>query len=276
MNKTVSSRQLGGVLKRLRERAGLSVRAVAAEVGYSPAKVTRQEQGDHVVSIPELSHLVIRTYGGTEEELARAEYYRQRAEEGDGWWIGYGTQIKDVFAAYLGLEDHADKVESLSLDVLNGLLQTQEYATAIYNFHQQYSLDRIEQIVDIRMKRQLRLTDTERPLTVHAVISESALHRCGSQYNQLEHLIQLAKLPNVTIQVLPFSAGIHAHVVNTSLVTLPSGSLPPVIYVDGPAEYLIEDERETAKIRRRFDRLHELASTPEASIKHIQQMIEAM
>jgi hypothetical protein len=97
--------------------------------------------------------------------------------------------------------------------VIPGLFQTAEYVRALAVADLTWDeLDRIEEVVDSRAKRQQRLYEDE-PLRVHAIIWEAALRQQiggpGVMARQVQHLVDLARKPNITVQVLPFRAGGH-------------------------------------------------------------------
>src|SRR5262252_8225470 len=102
----------------MRVAAGLTVRQVSAEVGYTAAKVTRQEKGNLPVSVAELAFLVTRLYGGSEDALRSMEYLRRKSEEPPGWWTETGAYIREHFQAYLGLEADAELIQTVALEVI--------------------------------------------------------------------------------------------------------------------------------------------------------------
>ena len=230
---TVSSKRLGQRLRELREacRPKLTVQVVADLMGCSKSKISRQESGLHVVATHELSHLVTRIYGGSEETLAALEYLRQRSLEPPGWWIESGGEhLKEHFAAYLALEADAVEVRTVALEVIPGLLQSESYVWHQVNMALHVEQSVRERYAAIRLRRQERLTSKTNPLVLEAVISESALLRAGCGSEQLAGLIGRAQLPNVTVRILPIESGPHRAAGAFTILTLPAGTLPPVVY----------------------------------------------
>lgn len=274
MNATVSSKQLGRLLKAMREAAGLTVRAVAEEMAYSPAKVSRQESGTHPISPAELSHLVLRLYGGTEDDLGRLEYYRRQAMLGRGWWSDTGVSLSEHYEAYLGTEAAAEHIQTFELEIVTGLLQTEGYARAQHMLYSRYTAEDVDRYVAIRMKRQERLPH----LKLDAVVSEAAIRRCGVHpaCDQLPHLIKLLERrpSNITFRVLPFDSGIHDVPGPFSVLYLPEGVLPPVGYLEHLAGgHIVEEGPAVTRMTERFASLREEALNPSRTLELIRDHI---
>src|SRR6185437_5353791 len=130
-----------------------------------------------------------------------------------GWYVSYGKTVPDWFRDYLGMEAAAAEVWTWEPLFVPGLLQSPTYTEALSAaLNPARTAEEIQRIVQLRTDRQQRLTGDD-PLTLRAVIDEAALRReVGSRdvmRAQLEHLADISKLPNVTVQVTPFSAGAH-------------------------------------------------------------------
>jgi Domain of unknown function (DUF5753) len=128
-----------------------------------------------------------------------------------GWWQSYGSAVPGWFQFYVGLESEASAISEYSAEVVPGLLQTAGYYRA---FLSTAPADAdIDGKVEVRLARQERLTSADDPPEYWAVLNEGVIRRTvgpnGTMSAQLEHLAELADLPNVTLQVLPFSAGVH-------------------------------------------------------------------
>ncbi|MGH3896741.1 MAG: DUF5753 domain-containing protein, partial [Pseudonocardiaceae bacterium] len=128
-------------------------------------------------------------------------------------YVSYGKTVPDWFRDYLGMETAAAEVWTWEPLFVPGLLQARAYTEALSAvLHPTGTAEEIQRIVQLRADRQQRLTGDD-PLTVRAIIDEAALRReVGSREvmrTQLEHLAEVSRLPNVTVQVTPFSAGAH-------------------------------------------------------------------
>ena len=194
----------GKALRFYRERAGLSQTELAALSNYSNTVISKIETGERppAESFPERMDAIPQL--DTRNELARLwgwleDSARHRAYP--GW-----------FDRWPDLEAAATTLRTFQLVVIPGLLQTEDYARAVLRTRINASDDEIEEMVAARMARQSTLTKDKAP-TLWAVITESAL-RCpvGGKYviaEQLRKLTEVAKLPNVIIQVVPTAQGAH-------------------------------------------------------------------
>lgn len=239
MNPTAASTRLGQLLAEMRTEAGLTVRKVGSEMGYSGAKVTQQEKGYRRISRAELDFLVSKIYRGTPEQLQSMEYLRAKAEEPPGWWTETGAFMTEHFRTYLGLEADAELIETVALEIVPGLLQTESYVRQQADMATDISPELRERYVEIRLRRQERLT----VMTLDVVLSESALWRIPKDSDQIQGLIDKAEMPLVTIRILPFDAGQHRVVGGFSILTLPQGTLPPVVYQGHVVGGTILDDR---------------------------------
>jgi hypothetical protein len=147
--------------------------------------------------------------------------------------------------------------------VIPGVFQTEEYARAIFYSSQPRKPEEVDRGVELRLARQKRITATDDPLNVWAVIDEAVLHRVvGSpavMQGQLERLLELGELPNVSIQVLPFQAGIHA-ALDGPFVILTFEDYPDLLYIEHLMGCVyLEKTSETARGSLIFDHLRSAA-----------------
>jgi hypothetical protein len=141
----------------------------------------------------------------------------------------------------LGLEADASRLEVFSASIIYGLLQTEEYARVTIGEGRFADPDPtvVDNLVALRMHRQsLLLGDT--PPNLASVIDESALRRVvggrSVMRDQVAHVIEVSEYPQVTIQVLPNSAGAHAAQTGSFLhLTFPCEEDPDLVYCDGAA-----------------------------------------
>jgi transcriptional regulator with XRE-family HTH domain len=207
---TVRRRRLAAELRRLRgARTG---GAVAKALGWSPAKVSRYELGQSSFPLEEIEKL-LDFYGVTEPRrgqlLALAEDANQR-----GWWEEYADALAPDYMEFLGLEAEATAASEWHLGIIPGLLQTEEYARQIHLDYQTAIPTPpgiIERRIRVRLQRQELLTSREPPLDLSVVLDEAViLRKVGSNdlmYRQLEHLVEVADLPNVDLRILPLASG---------------------------------------------------------------------
>ncbi|MDX2936924.1 helix-turn-helix domain-containing protein [Streptomyces ipomoeae] len=231
---TTRRRQLGVDLRRLRELKGLTLEEAGARVGVSKATLSRYETKEGPVKWPTVDALCREYDASDEERLALVEL--AKAAKIQGWWRSLADPIPDSMNLMLTLEDEVVREDHYACMFIPGLLQTRDYAEAVHRASEKRCPEReVQHMVDIRMKRQ-ELLRREDPPHIWCVIDEAAIRRTvgGPEVMkaQLRHLLTLAELPHITIQVLPFSTGAHAAAVGSFLIL--GGQTPDldVVYVD--------------------------------------------
>jgi transcriptional regulator with XRE-family HTH domain len=280
----VRRRRLAAELRRL--RGGRTGTEVARALGWSPSKVSRYEQGRSTLLLDEVSKL-LDFYGVADPErdllLSLARDASQR-----GWWEDYADALSEEYLAFIGLEAEAASVAHWQVDIVPGLLQTEDYARQLHLGYQSavptIPPGVIERRVRVRMKRQEVLT-RDPPLQLSVVIDESVLlRRMGGREimrAQLEHLAEAAELPNVELRVLPLSR--ESSLVADSFIifgfgTNPvddSGLLHDVVSTEGvKSETYVEGETDTHLYRLVFQGLVKASLSPCESQILIRQTAE--
>ncbi|GII92296.1 helix-turn-helix domain-containing protein [Sinosporangium siamense] len=263
---TVRRRRLASELRRLRERAHMTIEQVAERLGWSATKVSRIETSRVGVALRDVG-LLLDLYaveGAKREELLDLARDAQKK----GWWHAFGD-IPTEYAAYIGLEAEAASMRSFAPQVVPGLLQTEAYARAIIRSGLVISPQgEVERRVEVRMERQ-RLLCQDDALRLWAILDEAAIRRDigGGEVMrpQLEHLLQLTDHPNVTIQVLPFSAGAHPATNGAfEILEFPEPADPDVVFVENLTGSLyIERETDIYQYAMIFDHLRARAADPD-------------
>jgi transcriptional regulator with XRE-family HTH domain len=209
-NPTVRRRRLGSELRKLREQKGMTAEEVAARLLVSQSKISRLENGRRSISQRDVRDLC-GVYEVADTRLVESLMNMAKESRQQGWWHAFG----DVpYSVYIGLETDADSLRVYEPQVVPGLLQTPAYATAVnHGTLPEATPEEVEKRVQVRMKRQDRITDPENPLRLWAVVDEGALRRVVGDRQimseQLEQVAKLSLLPHVTVQVLPYSVGAH-------------------------------------------------------------------
>ncbi len=275
----VRRRRLAAELRRLRERAGLKTTEVASRLGWSPAKVSRYELARTGLK-PSDVRLMLAFYGidgRRQDELLALAF--EASEK--GWWEAFSDVLADEHISLIGLEDEATDEWSWHLEVIPGLLQTNEYARQV-NF-KGYSLtpvpgSQIERSVAVRMKRQELLTRNP-PLKVRAVLDEGVLRRGfgGPEVmrGQLRHLIEMARRPNISLRVLPFGDDTTITMNSFDLLRFgaQSGEMPDVAYTEHfRATLYFEGETDTLQYELVFERLWAGALDEAESVRLIERI----
>jgi transcriptional regulator with XRE-family HTH domain len=273
----IRRRLLAKELVRLREEAGVELDDIVAELGFSKSKVSRIESAHIGVSIVDARALV-QMYGVDEETAARIDRYARIAKQ-RGWWHVYGGTMETWFGEFVALESEAAGIDSFEIDIIPGLLQTPAYARWISRaYSPDVSDEMIEKRTELRQTRQRRVLDGTFP--VWAIVDEAALRRVvgGAQVHteQLAHLVELADLPNVTMQVLPFAKGQHI-AMGTSFFHLKFADYPSVVYIENLTGGLyMEEASDVDRYKLAFDHLRALALAPADSVALVKQVIADM
>lgn len=258
---------VGARLRRLREAAGISREDAAYAIRGSASKISRLERGRVSFKDRDIADLLtMYGVGDPEERRAFEEMVRDSGEH--GWWYQYAEWLPDWFQGYLGLEESASRIQTCELYFVPGLLQTEDYARAVVTHGWSRLADEdASRKVAVRMQRQALLFRPDGP-KVWAVIDESVLHRPigGRQVlrAQLERLLDLARQPNITLQVLPYQVSGYAAEGAFTMLRFAEPELPNVIYIEHLNGALFLDKQaETELYSKAFDRLIVDAETPE-------------
>jgi transcriptional regulator with XRE-family HTH domain len=239
---------LGAQLRRLRESKGLTREDAGWEIRASESKISRMELGRVGFKERDVADLLT-LYGVTQEEERSALLMLAREANTPGWWHRFGDVLPNWFQSYVGLEAAAALIRTYEVQFVPGLLQTEEYARAVIMLgHGTASASEIDRRVRLRMARQQLITRPDPP-RLWGVLDEATLRRpiggAKVMRGQLEALIEATKLPNVTLQVIPFAAGGHAAAGGAfTILRFPEQDLPDVVYSEQLTSGLYLDKRE--------------------------------
>ncbi|EXG80277.1 helix-turn-helix domain-containing protein [Cryptosporangium arvum] len=239
---TVVRRQLGRRLRLLREAAGVSVESVVADrrLGISRAKLYKLEAGKHPAKPQDVAALC-RHYRASNEEI-EALTTLALATQGSSWWHIFGEDtVPAWFSLYVDLEPAAASIRSYEAELVPGLLQTPEYALAVYQARNPTDdVNDLRRRVAVRMERQAIL-DRPTPPAFHAILNEAVLLRevggPAVMAAQIDKLRGAADRPSTMIDVLPFKAGAHAAMESSfGILDFPDAEEDPsVVYLDSPS-----------------------------------------
>jgi transcriptional regulator with XRE-family HTH domain len=269
---------LGSQLRRLREQRGVSRQDAGYVIRASESKISRLELGRVSFKERDVADL-LSLYGVADEAEREALLGLAREANAPGWWHRYADVLPGWFQTYVGLEEAAGLIRTYELQFVPGLIQSEEYARAVYRLgNADASEDEIEQRVSLRMQRQQRLTGPSPP-RVWAVLDEAALRRPigGTEVmrGQLAYLIEVSKLPNVTVQVMPFKFGGHAAEGGAfTILRFPEPDLPDVVYVETLTGALYLDKRDDVDTyMQAMERLAVDSATPEGTVELIGEIL---
>ncbi|MGW4421528.1 DUF5753 domain-containing protein [Streptosporangium sp. NPDC004631] len=199
-----------------------------------------------------------------------------------GWWDAYADSLPGDYATYIQLEAEAAFIRSFDGTLVHGLLQTEGYAREVIRSALMglSSPAEVERRVEVRMTRQKLLLREDSPLRFWTVIDEAVLtRRIGSgavMREQYDRLLGLADRDNVTIQVLPFTAGVHPATAGTfAVMEFREPYDPDVVYIESMTSSLyVEKDEEMYWYTLAFDHLRAAALDIEGSKALIAEMIE--
>jgi transcriptional regulator with XRE-family HTH domain len=272
-----SRRRLGAELRRLRNRTGLTLDEVAEQMTCSTSKISRLETGKGIPKLPDVRELM-RIYGVSSDTERDMMLRLVRDGREHGWWeqLTDGVQpeprVLDAQGRYVALENDATAIRSFEITLVHGLLQTEAYMRAVIApllpHHPDSELDRL---VELRRLRQAALQRIDpAPVELIAVVDEAVLRRVVGgrevMIGQLEHLYRISVgRPNVSVQVLPFSAGlVRAHASPFVLLEIPELLGSDVVYIEahGGGERYLDNKADIEIYREIHDDAHQLALDP--------------
>jgi len=278
---TVRRRRLAAELRGIRESKGKSGDTVAAALKWSPSKISRYERARTGLRPREVERL-LDYYEITGPRRALLLGLAEDAAQ-KGWWEEFTDSLSEDYKQFIGLEHEATSMAIWHVDVVTGLLQTEEYARHIigsYSRVEPVAPGMIGRLVRVRMRRQQVLDRDGLQLSV--VLDESVLkRRIGDEavmYDQLQRLVKEADRPNLTLQILPLDA--QHSVFGESFVIFSFGQDADAMLQDVVSTehlrsgFTLEGERDTYLHRIAFQMLVDAALDPVASRKLILETAE--
>lgn len=265
---TVRRRRLAARLRELREKADLTIDEVGDKLECSASKISRIETG-HVGVTPRDVRDMLEVYGVDDDEREALVQLAREARK-KGWWHAYN----EVFTgSFVGLESDASFLHTHQALLVPGLLQTEAYTRAVIRAIRPDSAEAdVELRVRARINRQKLITEESNPPEYWAVLDEAVLHRVvggpEAMREQLKKLVELAALPHVTLQVVPFAAGAHAGMEAPFLILgFPEQADPDVVYVENSTSGVyLEQPEDVHRYTLMFDHLRAAALKPDDTV----------
>ena len=269
---------LGNQLRQLREASRITTGAAGQAIRASHAKISRMELGRVGFKERDVADLLT-LYGITDEQERGAFLALARRSNVPGWWHHYSDVLPSWFEMYLGLEQASSVIRTYEPQLVPGLLQTQEGARAVILLgNAGESADDIDRRVALRMKRQRVLTQPGAP-SLWAVVDEASLWRLdgrSAMQEQIRHLIEMAELPNVTLQVMPFYSGAHAAVGGPfTILRFSEPDLPDIVYLEQLTSALyLDKDHDVQHYLMVMDRLCVQAKHPAETIRFLSSTLK--
>ena len=270
-------RRLGVELRKLRESTGRKQTDVGAAIGRTHASLVSWELGKTRLSKPDLICLLAEL--GASDRLEELDELRRQSGHGGRVWATY--ELSDRMRPLVGFEQDAVAITVFEPIIIPGMLQTEAYAKAIHQANPHTVPDvKAEKWSSARIRRQDRLMGDD-PVDYHVIIGEPALRNAiggvAAMQDQLEYLAKRARQANVTVQVLPLSAGAHPALGgNFNVLHFGSPDVdPPLGYFDGPlGGHMVHDPVDVTRLIRMFADLEGQALSRTASTKMIAAILE--
>ncbi|WP_330317595.1 helix-turn-helix transcriptional regulator [Streptomyces platensis] len=252
-------------LRLLRAEKGDSLRQLGEALGWDWSLFGKMESGQ--------------TLGGPEVAQALDQYYGTARLLLTLWELAAGdpTQFKERYRRFMALEAKAAGIQQYSPAVVPGLLQTETYAYRLLFRGGLVPGAELDQQVEARMYRRKVLSGPEAP-EFRAILDEAVLRRGlldrAEWQEQLKHLTDVTEQPNVTLQILPFAAGL-CELANTDTALLRKPEGDTVAWVEtGYDGQLIEENARVERLQFGYDRLRDHALSPRESAEFLLRLLE--
>jgi transcriptional regulator with XRE-family HTH domain len=272
-----SRRELGVVLRALREDRSITVEQAAERLLCSPDKINRMESSFRSGTLRDVRDLCD-LYGVTRETQRRHLMQLARNSRQQGWWERYDANRRR--SDYIAFENDSSLIKLYHSAVVPGIMQTAEYHRALHQSSPyNHTPERVEQLTEVRLMRQRILTRPDPP-PFWAILDEAALRRSvggpTAMRDQLSRIIELSTLPNVTLQVIPFDAGAHP-AIDTSFTILEFNEpVPAMVYSEGlPGFFYMEKPADVARCQRMFEILSSASLNEQDSVQFVNRLIRA-
>jgi transcriptional regulator with XRE-family HTH domain len=273
---TVWRRWLAMELRRLREDRGIAQKDAGKACGWSGARLSYIENAQQNIVDDDLDKL-LPLYEVPASQ--RSAYYDaiERSHE-KGWWERYQRLVPESVQLFAAFEQGAAGIRSFHPLVLPGLLQTDAYGAVVFGADVwPRTQQQVDRLVEIRRERQKILTRKQDPLQLTVVLDEAALrHVAGdaaTMVEQLDHVVAMAELPNITVQVLPFERGVHGYSLSEfQIFDFPWDSDPGVVCLELREQTVyLEEVDEIDSYALAFQRLSDQALEPDQSIATVRE-----
>ncbi len=268
---------LGTQLRRFREAAGITPEQAGYAIRGSRSKISRLENGRVRLKSRDVTDLLT-LYRVTDEDV-RARFVALASQSNSpDWWTKYSDILPDWFETYLGLEAAATTIRTFEVQFVHGLFQTEDYARAVTRLGRKTAPpEEIERRVALRLKRQ-ELLHRPNPPRIWSVMDEAVLRRPvggpAVMRDQFQHLVEVAELPHVTLQVVPFAIGGHAGESGSfTVLRFEEQDLPDLVYIEQLTGAIYLDHRaDVEHYLEVVDDLSSQAPTPAETTRFIDQV----
>lgn len=278
----VQRRRLRAELRRARLDAGLTQEQVASAMDWSLSKLIRIEHGTVGISTNDLKAMLAH-YKITDESRAAEFLAMSRASRERSWWSTYRDAASPRLLQLIEYESASSTMRAFQPLVIPGLLQTEEYARRMIRmFTRHASASQVNTFTEIRMKRQQLLRRPDPPM-MFFIMDEAAVRRLvggkEAMRRQIQRLLDVSEMPNVTIEIIPFSVGEYPVLQGPfTLFEFPDAADDDALYLENPRGDLLtrDDPEEIVYFRERFELLRKASLGPDRSAGFLRRQIEEL
>jgi transcriptional regulator with XRE-family HTH domain len=275
---TVRSRRLGSALRNYRQAAKLDQPQAAEVIASSQARISRVESGHATPRVIEV-RLLLDAYDIKDQEVRDKLEDLAKHSKNRGWWLEHAAHLRPDYLDHISLEDDATHIRAWAQALVPGLLQTPAYSESVITSGPSYvDPDRVEQLVNVRQARQAKIEEGGaaytaiiwEPVIIHPLV-RAEVHR-----EQLVHILEVGKRKNVTIQVLPFSAGTLAGEISAfASFSFDSEPIVEAVTLDNlRGTSILEAPEDLAAYTLAFDQLRSAALSPDASAQLFRRALQ--
>jgi len=278
----VLRRRLRTELRTARLDSNLTQDQVAKAMEWSLSKMNRIEKAKSGISTNDLK-VLLPLYGITDKKRTEELVALARAARQGPWWKRFSDVAPPGLLELIDHESAASAVSQFETIFVPGILQTEEYASAVLQifYGEKSTPEKVATLVDLRTRRRELLSSEYAP-KFSVVLDESVIHRIvGSPAitsRQLVHLVNVAELSNVTIQVVPFTAGLHPGMKGPfEVVQFEDAPDENIVFLEGPrSDSIIDDPKETQSYLAAFEHIAEISLGPSDSVNRLRQTAAEM
>jgi transcriptional regulator with XRE-family HTH domain len=276
----VQRRRFRAELRQARQKADLTQDAVADKMDWSLSKVIRIESGTVGISTNDLQAL-LRIFGIKDAAKVRELVALGREARRPTWWSKYRQSMPPAYFQYIEYETAASVIRSYETMMVPGLLQTQQYATTMaLRSRTVLSAKTVQTLIEIRMKRQDLLLHQEESPKIYFVVDETAIRRLSAEREiapgQITRLLEMARRPQITIEVIPFRAGLVRGInENFSLLEFDEPNDHDILYFESARDQLSGHDDssgidEAMTYRELFEGLRAASLGPEGTYRFLE------
>jgi hypothetical protein len=250
---------------------------------WSLSKLIRIESGEVGISTNDLRALLQHYEIVDHAEVERFLDLARAGKAPRGWWTAYREIVSPQFLALLSVEGSASTIQTFQQLLVPGLLQDEQYARTVLRSYGGSATDkRVDELVKLRMQRQEELFERPDPPEMYFVLDEAALHRWvggrAVMRRQLQRLKDEAQRANVTIEFVPFTAGLHAGM-QSSFYILEFADVwaGDALFLESSLGDVVsrDEQEEIAPYQVAFSQLRELAGKEDLTTK-IDELLDQM